>query len=813
MAIHPLLEGLNAEQQRAVTASPGPIIVVAGPGSGKTRVLTHRIAWYVHERAIPASRILAVTFTNKAAKEMQERVRNLLSSATLGAEVRTFHSLCARILRQEFAHTQFSANYLIYDTVDQRAAIKQAITEANITQEQYSPNFYLKRISAAKNQLQTSREFFSNDYFGELVSRVYPHYERLLARNDARDFDDLLLHTVHLFQQNPTILQKYRRFFPHILIDEFQDTNFAQYRLVQLLAPAEPSLFVVGDPNQAIYRFRGADYRNLIRLRADHPSALEITLFRNYRSPQFVLDLASSLINHNPQTSPLRLLGEQPKAKTKPQAATLVRTLTDEEEANFVAEKVLDHVQGGGKLQDCAVMYRTNAQSRALETAFTRQDIPYQLIGGVSFYRRQEVRDILAYLRFLDNPRDTVSLERIINTPRRGIGEKTFHAFHLWTVKHRLNYGAALELLSESEAEPTERESPLPTSEKPSLPPRKMTSSPDTDRNSISEEGKLPDADAYNVQQFLAQSLSPVGKKNLLRFAHQVNGWRALVNSASVGNLFRTIVDDIHYWDHLAKISDTEAQRQDREENLEELERYLFDHPDLALSEFLLETTLVSDVDELDDRRECATLQTLHTAKGLEYPVVFIIGLVDGILPHSFSLQERDGVEEERRLFYVGITRSMNQLYLCYFGLRGAHFATQSQSPSRFLAELPVEFLVNEKGEPIQSLNAKHSTESSSEKSALLVHTLGRHQKRNETSRQKGEKRKFIHEAALAKKKPPLPAFSTGTRVRHKRFGSGIIIAMEQLGELDLVLTIDFDDRQFGEKRLIASRAQLSLLP
>lgn len=793
MATHPLLEGLNAEQRRAVTTSPGTIIVVAGPGSGKTRVLTHRIAWYVHERAIPPSQILAVTFTNKAAKEVQERVRKLLGSATLGSEVRTFHSLCARILRQEFAHTQFSANYLIYDSVDQRAAIKQAIAEANITQEQYSPNFYLKRISAAKNQLRTSREFSSNDYFGELVSRVYPHYERLLARNDARDFDDLLLHTVHLFQQNPDILQKYLRFFPHILIDEFQDTNLAQYRIVKQLAPADPSLFVVGDPNQAIYRFRGADYRNLIRLRADHPNAEEITLFRNYRSPQFVLDLASSLINHNPQASPLRLIGEQPKTQTQKQAATLVRTLTDEEEAHFVAERILDHVQDGGKLKDCAVMYRTNAQSRALETVFTRENILYQLVGGVSFYRRQEVRDILAYLRFLDNPRDTVSFERIINTPRRGIGERTFNAFHVWTAKSSLTYGRALELLSEIDFDAPEKEPSLPKNEKPPQPTTDI----------------VPPPDAYNLQQFLTQGLSPVGKKNLLRFAKQVSEWRALVNSASVGNLFRTIVDDIHYWDHLAKTSDTEAQRQDREENLEELERYLFDHPDLTLSEFLLETTLVSDVDELDDRLECATLQTLHTAKGLEYPVVFIIGLVDGILPHSFSLQEKDGVEEERRLFYVGITRSMSQLFLCTFGFRGSHFATQSQIPSRFLAELPAELLVNEKGVSIQALSAERLTR----KRALSAPTVDGQQKRKHSHRQKGKKRKSFNEAVHAAKKKKLPAYSTGSRVRHKRFGTGVIVEMESLGDLDLVLTVDFDDHKFGEKRLIASRAKLSLLP
>ena len=314
MSEHAILRGLNEEQRRAVTAPPGPLLVVAGPGSGKTRVLTHRIAWYVQEWDIRPYSIVAVTFTNKAATEMRERAGRLLGGGTLGAQVRTFHSLCARLLRQEFAHTNFSANYLIYDTVDQRAAIKQAVAESNIHQQQYSPRLFLRAISAAKNKLQTSRDFVGKDYFGELVARVFPHYEQLLARNDARDFDDLLLHTVQLFQRNTELRDKYQRFFAHLLVDEFQDTNHAQYELIRILAPPRDSLFIVGDPNQAIYGFRGADYRNLIRFRSDFPAAEEITLFRNYRSPQFVLDLASALINHNPSA---RLCISSPSAPNK----------------------------------------------------------------------------------------------------------------------------------------------------------------------------------------------------------------------------------------------------------------------------------------------------------------------------------------------------------------------------------------------------------------------------------------------------------------------------------------------------------------
>ena len=771
MGKHPILTGLNVEQRRAVTAPPGPIIVVAGPGSGKTRVLTHRIAWYVREWEVNPYQIVAVTFTNKAATEMRERAVKLLGGVTLGTQIRTFHSLCARLLRQEFARTEFGANFLIYDTVDQRAAIKQAIAEANITQQQYSPNHYLNAISAAKNQLRTSSDYVTKDYFSELVSRVYPHYEQLLARNDARDFDDLLLHAVQLFQQNSDIREKYQRFFKHLLIDEFQDTNYAQYEFIRLLSPPNKNLFVVGDPNQAIYGFRGADYRNLIRFRADYPGAEEITLFRNYRSPQFVLDLASSLINHNPQRSPLRLLAEQPNPISAVQMATLYRAHDDEDEAVFVTERIQTHVNEGGTLRDCAVMYRTNAQSRALETEFTRQNIPYQLIGGVSFYRRQEVRDILAYLRFLDNPRDTVSFERIINTPRRGIGNKTLSAFHVWTVKSGLNYGEALDLLREQE----------------NSPPKVKSSVPD---------------ETTALQIHLAQ-FTTAGKKSLLGFAHLVDKWRGLTQTASVAQLFRQIVDDIDYWDYLAKISETEAQRQERQENIEELERYLFDSPELSLSEFLTETTLVSDADAIDDRKDIATLQTLHTAKGLEYPVVFIVGLEEGILPHQLSLMERGGEQEERRLFYVGITRSMQQLFLSFSRFRGLIRGFRLQVHSRFLEELPQELLVNDRGKPLPSLSsgtkAPRGSSLDQNPSVTSFRNLNRHKRQNIKN--------------LDDKKKLQPVYTVGARIRHPRFGTGEVIEIEALGTLDQVLTIHFDDRNFGEKRLIASRAKLVLLP
>ena len=453
------------------------------------------------------------------------------------------------------------------------------------------------------------------------------------------------------------------------------------------------------------------------------------------------------------------------------QKATLYRAHDDVDEAVFVTERIQTHVKVGGTLRDCAVMYRTNAQSRALETELTRHNIPYQLIGGVSFYRRQEVRDILAYLRFLDNPRDTVSFERIINTPRRGIGNKTLSAFHVWTVKFGLNYGEALDLLREQE----------------NSPPKVKSSVPD---------------ETTAIQIHLAQ-FTPAGKKSLLSFAHLVDKWRELTQTASVAQLFRQIVDDIDYWDYLAKISETEAQRQERQENIEELERYLFDSPELSLSEFLTETTLVSDADAIDDRKDIATLQTLHTAKGLEYPVVFIVGLEEGILPHQLSLMERGGEQEERRLFYVGITRSMHQLFLSFSRFRGLIRGFRLQVHSRFLEELPQELLVNDRGEPLSSPSSgtKALPGSSSDQNPSVTSFRNPNKHKRQKIKNPDDKKKLQ------------PTYSVGARIRHPRFGTGEVIEIEALGTLDQVLTIHFDDRNFGEKRLIASRAKLVLLP
>ncbi len=769
-----ILKDLNEEQKRAITAPPGPVLVLAGPGSGKTRVLTHRIAWYVHERDIPPQNIVALTFTNKAAREMRERAEALLQGSLIGARMRTFHSLCAGLLRRESADTHFGADYLIYDQQDRHTAIKQALYAEELDHHRYPPRQFLRAISSAKNQLIEANQFSGEDYFGELVARVYRRYAELLARNNARDFDDLLLHTFQLLKTNAEIREKYQHIHAHLLVDEFQDTNYAQYHILRLLAPtSNSSLFIVGDPNQAIYGFRGADYQNLARFRADYPAVQEIVLFRNYRSPQYVLDLASALINHNPQRQPVRLIAAASHSKPigdgqKPPRATLIRVDDDRTEAQFVCAVLREHLSREGNLRDCAVMYRTNKQSRALETELTRQKILYQLIGGISFYRRIEVRDILAYLRFLENPRDSVSFERIINTPRRGIGEKTLAKLHQWSTKAGLNYGQALDVLRE---------------------------------NAVVDDW---DSEVRNESVALLADLNinNMIRSKLFHFAELLESWRDLAQSAPVARLLRQVMDDIQYWDYLAKISDSEEQRQKRVENVEELESYLSENSELTLTEFLAEATMVADVDEHGPERDLVTLQTLHTAKGLEYPLVFIVGLEDGILPHRLSLDEKNGVQEERRLFYVGITRCMNHLFLSHSQYRNLPQGANLRQPSRFLRELSPALLQDERGRSLQSLPAKliSQLQDSIKGKTLELPAVTPKRKRN------GDSNSGL---AAEKAEGESNEFAVGMRVSHPRFGPGEILAIQELGPDDHVLTVAFANQEFGQKRLVASRVKL----
>ncbi|MEO8393112.1 MAG: UvrD-helicase domain-containing protein, partial [Chloroflexota bacterium] len=446
-----LLGILNEQQRASVTAGDGPILVLAGPGSGKTRVLTHRIAYLFQENGISPYHILAVTFTNKAAAEMRERVEKLLGGRLDGLQIGTFHSICARLIRIEAAHTPYDRDYVIYDTDDQISVIKSLMAEMNIDNKKFKPGGVLGAISTAKNELIEPGDYVSRDYFGEVVSRIYPKYQQRLINSNALDFDDLLMQTVILMRDHADVREKYQQRYEHVLVDEFQDTNTAQYQLVKILSKPQDNVFVVGDEDQGIYAFRGADYRNVMQFRRDYPQARVILLEQNYRSTQIVLDAARAIIDKNKHRTPKALFTD----RSGGELVTVYEAYSESEEGEFVVNTITRAVKRGQySLRDFAVMYRTNAQSRAFEEAFIKYGMSYKLVGGVGFYKRREVRDLVAYLRVINNPNESVSFERVINVPGRGIGKKSQEQFSEWAVANNLTISEALDAILRGVASP-----------------------------------------------------------------------------------------------------------------------------------------------------------------------------------------------------------------------------------------------------------------------------------------------------------------------------------------------------------------------
>jgi DNA helicase-2/ATP-dependent DNA helicase PcrA len=648
VATEDILKGMNDQQRAAVTAGDGPVLVLAGPGSGKTRVLTHRIAWLVEERRIPAWHIMAVTFTNKAAQEMKNRVVTMLgeSGRLDGLSLGTFHAICARILRVEAEYTPYTGDYVIFDTDDQLKLMGQAVAELNLDAKKNNPRGLLSKVSAAKNELISATDYQAGDYTAEKIRRVYQHYDDLLRANNARDFDDLLMHTVQLFQTNPDVLDKYQRRYFHILVDEFQDTNMAQYTLVRLLAGERRNLFAVGDPDQSIYAFRGADYRNVRRFREDYPDCQLILLEENYRSHQAILDAATGVINQNTDRTRKDLFSQR---KVGP-PTMIYEAYNEEDEARFVVETIADlTARGDYRPGDFAIMYRTNAQSRAIEDAFLRAGMPYRLIGATRFYGRKEIRDVLAYLRLIHNPDDNVSLQRVVNVPTRGIGLKTLETLAEWAADLGMTPPQAFILLAD-------------------------------------ESVDAP----FNTR----------ARRALAGFAEQVEEWRGQKDLLGPDEMMTRVLNDTGY---LSYLNDGTPEGESRIENVLELRGVAESYAGLPLATFLEEVSLVSDVDMRDDETAAPSLLTLHSAKGLEFPVVFIVGLEENILPHSRSIEpERkidpspaeqrkalEALEEERRLFYVGITRAEDRLYLLYASIRSLYGDSRANLPSRFLYDIP----------------------------------------------------------------------------------------------------------------------------
>ncbi|HEV2723094.1 MAG TPA: UvrD-helicase domain-containing protein, partial [Thermoleophilaceae bacterium] len=631
-----LLEGLNQPQRAAVTHGEGPLLILAGAGSGKTRALTRRIAYLVGTGAARPSEILAITFTNKAAAEMRERVGHLVGNRARAMWVMTFHSACARMLRSDAERLGYTRGFTIYDEGDSVRLVKQCVEEAGVDPKRFPPRGLKRQISDAKNQLLDADAYRLKvaSYFEQTAADVYDLYDKRIHSMNAMDFDDLLFRSVNLFELFPEVLDRYRRSFGHVLVDEYQDTTPAQYRWLRLLADEHRNLFVIGDDAQSVYSFRGADISNILDFEHDYPDASVIKLEQNYRSTQTILDAANALISNNRSQKPKHLWTDVGKGDP-----VHVRELEDEHaEARYVAGEIERHVDGGGSRDDVAVFYRANAQSRVLEDTLVRYGVGYQVIGGTRFYERAEIKDALAYLTLLVNPQDVVSFGRIVNSPRRGIGD---------TSQARIRSHA----------------------------------------NTIGEPIFDVALSPEDIPGLGAAAIKAVG-----RFMDTMERLRDRAAEASVGDLLQETLEDSGYLSTLEAERTIEAQG--RLENLEELvgvaREYDAGSEDPSVEEFLQQISLFSEQDNLRDEEGIVTLMTLHNAKGLEYDVVFMIGAEDGVFPHSRSIEAGD-VEEERRLCYVGITRARKQLYLTHARTRALYGGREWNVPSRFLGEIPPE--------------------------------------------------------------------------------------------------------------------------
>lgn len=710
------LQGLNTNQRKAVEAKDGPTLVVAGPGSGKTRVLTSRITHLLNARNIFAYRIMAVTFTNKAAREMQERLRRIPDVGTKADElmIGTFHSICARILRREAHNAGLDRNFTIYDSDDQHNVVKAALAEMNLDEKKYKPGAIHGVISNAKNELLKPETYEAKTYFEEVAKRVYERYQQILRANNAMDFDDLLAEAVYLLRDNPPVREKLQERYVQVLVDEFQDTNIAQYEFVKLISAKHRNLFAVGDMDQSIYSWRGADYRNVLRLREDFTDLQTIPLDQNYRSTQTILDAAMAVIKKNPNRTHINLRsdkGHGPKIVVR-------EMFNEDEEAQFVVDTIGEVVaQKAADAGEVAVMYRTNAQSRAMEDAFVRNGLPYKLVGATRFYARKEIKDVLGYLRIVNNTADTVSLSRVINVPPRGIGEKTY---------------AQIEVAAKAG-----RMSPF----------------------EVLTQGNLTGRTA----------------RALTEFAAHWKRWVALRDELSVGQLFDEIIKTSGYRDYL---KDGTEEGEDRWANVMELRNVAADSGDKPLSDFLNDVALVSETDNYEETASAPTLMTLHAAKGLEFKVVFLVGLEEGILPHSRSLDDPEQMAEERRLMYVGITRAKERLYLLRAFRRSQYGQSDVAEPSRFLNDLPNELVDGKRKKNSEVLQDVTSWSGNRDYRTPI----------QETARPAGTE------------------FKPGDRVRHVKFGDGMVLRSVRQRD-DEEVEVFFES--VGGKRLSAQMSGL----
>jgi DNA helicase II / ATP-dependent DNA helicase PcrA len=767
-----LLEGLNEPQRQAVVHAGSPLLVVAGAGSGKTRVLTRRIAWLISERNAHPGSILAITFTNKAAAEMRERVEELVGRRARLMWVSTFHSACVRILRKEVGRFGYKSSFSIYDAADSKRLMTLVLRDLELDPKRYQPRAVLNWVSNAKNELVDEEQAAKNaeNHLEETYAEAYAIYQRRLREANALDFDDLIMTTVHLFQAFPEVRETYRRRFRHVLVDEYQDTNHAQYALIRELCGhvgdagaeeggVEPSeLMVVGDADQSIYAFRGANIRNILAFEEDFPDARTILLEQNYRSTQTILTAANSVISKNAGRKPKNLWSDAGEGEQ------IVGYVADDEhdEARFVAEEV-DRLtdRAAARPGDVAVFYRTNAQSRVFEEVFIRVGLPYKVVGGVRFYERREVKDALAYLRTLVNPADEISLRRILNVPKRGIGDRAEACVEALAQRERIGFWDALRRAEEA----------------PGIASRSLNSIRSfvemiEELQSMADAGERPDV---VLEQVLARS------------------------------------------GYLKELEDSDdPQDETRVENLAELvavAREFADSPDseegdegegsaAGLGDFLERVALVADSDQIPDQpgehddSGVVTLMTLHTAKGLEFPVVFLSGLEDGVFPHMRSLGDQTELEEERRLAYVGLTRARERLYVSRAVVRSAWGAPSHNPASRFVDELPVDLVDWRRTEAAQTSWTRPVAPSMPQGTAGVTRRFG-------TAAIRADSR------AKAKAGREVPSLEPGDRVTHDSFGLGTVVSLEGAGE-NAVASIDFGSG--GVKRLLLRYAPVEKL-
>jgi len=724
-----IVEGLNPEQRRAVECTEGPLLVLAGAGSGKTRVLTSRVAYLIGGCGIPADAILAVTFTNKAAGEMKERVEKLLGPEASDLAIGTFHSICVRILRHDIGHLGRSRGFVIYDDADSLGVIKEVLRRQDLDPKAHDPRRIRWRIDQWKNagKLPAAALEEAYDIDDELCARIYSGYQKLLVDANALDFGDLILATVQLFRQHPRVLEFYQRRWQYVLVDEYQDTNGVQYELVKLLAAGHRNLCVVGDPDQSIYAWRGADVRNILDFENDYDDATVIKLERNYRSTQPILSGASAVVENNVARKDKRLVTQREGGDP----IHFFEAEDDREEAQFVVRRIMQAKADGRSYGGFAVLYRTNAQSRAFEEELLKYDVPYTVVGGVRFYDRAEIKDAMAYLRILVNPQDDQALLRIVNRPARGIGKTTVERAAALAAEQGLPMTGALERLVEG--------------------------------GGTRSAGK--------VRAFL----------------ELVAALREEIAGAPLDQIIGRVLDRSGYLDALARESTPEAES--RRDNLLELiasardfaaaNEEIADEERTPLELFLDQVALISDLDGWEDRSERVSLMTVHSAKGLEFPVVFLSGMEERIFPHASSSGDEESIEEERRLCYVAMTRAMDELFITHASARLRYGERSFQSPSRFLDEIPerlVERLESRRSRGGQRASRAGSREASFDYS-------------------------YSQEAGDGEIRP-------GTRVRHAVFGTGQIVAVQGAG-LNQKLKIRFE--RVGMKTVVLRYANLEL--